>query len=199
MVQNTKAKKTEQSIQKAFIKLTNDKGFNKMSVKNIIETAHISRGTFYLHYLDKFDLLAHYENMILTGITLIFEEYPKPHLDDHISDSHASSNAFFQMFKYLYQYRQLTATLMNNTTSNFKSRMKDVITLETNHDFNNQLTVPDSLQIPRVYAQEIISQNILSILNFWLAQPNPEKPETAFQIFLKSRQLSPANLQNLLN
>jgi len=63
-----------------FIEIASKKSFNKISVKDITEVAHISRGTFYLHYLDKFDLLDHYENDLLNGIVELFGKYSKPSL-----------------------------------------------------------------------------------------------------------------------
>lgn len=45
--------KTENSIKKALIKLYRQKGsINRISVKELCETANISRSTFYLHYND---------------------------------------------------------------------------------------------------------------------------------------------------
>ena len=48
---------TKQVVHAAFYKLLREKGFRKMSVTDICTEADISRGTFYLHYVDKFALL----------------------------------------------------------------------------------------------------------------------------------------------
>ena len=48
---------TKQVIREAFFQLLREKGFAKMSVADICRIAEINRGTFYLHYVDKFDLL----------------------------------------------------------------------------------------------------------------------------------------------
>ena len=49
--------KTKQSIKGAFMDLVLEKGFEHVSVKDICNKAMINRNTFYLHYLDKIDLL----------------------------------------------------------------------------------------------------------------------------------------------
>lgn len=49
--------KTKQSIKEAFIDLVELKGFNKVSVTNIVQSAQINRNTFYLHYDNKEDLV----------------------------------------------------------------------------------------------------------------------------------------------
>lgn len=49
--------KTKKAIKDAFLKLINEKNYNKISVQDIVNEALINRNTFYLHYLDKDDLL----------------------------------------------------------------------------------------------------------------------------------------------
>ena len=49
--------KTKETIQKNFMSLMAEKGYDRVTVTDIITRSEISRGTFYLHYLDKDDLL----------------------------------------------------------------------------------------------------------------------------------------------
>lgn len=49
--------KSEKAIQTAFLEMLLDVGFDAITVKDMTEKADISRKTFYLHYLDKYDLL----------------------------------------------------------------------------------------------------------------------------------------------
>ncbi|MFK4411659.1 AcrR family transcriptional regulator [Bacillus sp. RC251] len=49
--------KSQNAIQSAFIEMLIEDGFDEITVKNITEKANIGRKTFYLHYLDKYNLL----------------------------------------------------------------------------------------------------------------------------------------------
>ena len=49
--------KTKQSIKESFIELVEVKGYNRVSVTDIVVKANINRNTFYLHYEDKEDLI----------------------------------------------------------------------------------------------------------------------------------------------
>lgn len=49
--------KTKNLIKGAFIDLVEEKGFDRVTVKDICSKALINRNTFYLHYYDKVDLL----------------------------------------------------------------------------------------------------------------------------------------------
>ncbi|MDO4775273.1 MAG: TetR/AcrR family transcriptional regulator [Aerococcaceae bacterium] len=48
---------TKQDIKRALTTLLQEKSFDAITVSDITRYAQINRGTFYLHYLDKFDLL----------------------------------------------------------------------------------------------------------------------------------------------
>jgi len=49
--------RTKQLIKSAFLELIDEHGFEAVTVKAITERAGINRGTFYSHYVDKFDLM----------------------------------------------------------------------------------------------------------------------------------------------
>ncbi|PAB60144.1 TetR/AcrR family transcriptional regulator [Anaeromicrobium sediminis] len=49
--------RTKKSIKRAFLDLLKAKNYNKITIQDIAEEAMINRNTFYLHYLDKDDLL----------------------------------------------------------------------------------------------------------------------------------------------
>ena len=48
---------TKTDIRKTFIELLNTKGFDNLTVSDIARGSDINRGTFYLHYVDKYDLM----------------------------------------------------------------------------------------------------------------------------------------------
>jgi AcrR family transcriptional regulator len=49
--------KSQEAIKKALIELMSEKNFDDITIQDISDRANVSRGTIYLHYLDKFDLL----------------------------------------------------------------------------------------------------------------------------------------------
>ncbi|MFC6261652.1 TetR/AcrR family transcriptional regulator [Levilactobacillus fujinensis] len=184
METNLKMIDTERKIQHAFIKLVMQEGFDHLTVQELSQAAQINRGTFYLHYLDKFDLLTHYENDLVSAIQLIFKRYPKP---GHKAGS--EKNAFQQMFNYLYRQRQLVVALLNSPASQLVPRIKSVIV-----EVIGQPAI--SPEIPLEFAQEIVTQGIWDFVCFWLTQDPVKQPQEAYVIFTASRQLSPQQLLN---
>lgn len=49
--------KSQEAIKKALIELMSEKSFASITIQDISDKANVNRGTVYLHYLDKFDLL----------------------------------------------------------------------------------------------------------------------------------------------
>tara|TARA_B100000965_G_C19393782_1_gene670191 strand:+ start:32 stop:640 length:609 start_codon:yes stop_codon:yes gene_type:complete len=60
--------RTKKSIKKAFLDLLKEKNYNKITIQDIAEEAMINRNTFYLHYLDKDDLLDQLSNECLNKL-----------------------------------------------------------------------------------------------------------------------------------
>ncbi|MFB9324578.1 TetR/AcrR family transcriptional regulator [Paenibacillus aurantiacus] len=49
--------KTQEALKKAVIELMTEKKFDDITISDIADRADVNRGTIYLHYQDKFDLL----------------------------------------------------------------------------------------------------------------------------------------------
>ncbi|MGO4276407.1 TetR/AcrR family transcriptional regulator, partial [Paenibacillus sp. TAF58] len=49
--------KSQESMKKAVIELMTEKNFDDITIQDIADRANVNRGTIYLHYQDKFDLL----------------------------------------------------------------------------------------------------------------------------------------------
>lgn len=54
--QDLRVVKTRRNIEETFLRLLRDEPFERITVKQIVEEALINKGTFYRHYLDKYDL-----------------------------------------------------------------------------------------------------------------------------------------------
>lgn len=61
-------RKSRQAILAACIKLSKDKEFQQVSIHEIVEQADLNRGTFYLHFVDKTDMMKSFEQEMLEKI-----------------------------------------------------------------------------------------------------------------------------------
>ncbi len=49
--------KSQEAIKKAVTELMTKKRFDDITIQDIADKANVNRGTIYLHYMDKYDLL----------------------------------------------------------------------------------------------------------------------------------------------
>lgn len=63
-----RVRRTKQMLREALIELIAEKGYDAISVLDITKRATLNRGTFYLHYRDKEDLLTQTIDDILTDL-----------------------------------------------------------------------------------------------------------------------------------
>ncbi|MDR0813019.1 MAG: TetR/AcrR family transcriptional regulator [Oscillospiraceae bacterium] len=68
MQENQRIRISKQLLQSALIELLGQKNILKISIREICDTAHINRTTFYKYYGSQYDLLADIENGILSQI-----------------------------------------------------------------------------------------------------------------------------------
>lgn len=73
-MEDRRIKKSKQVIENAFLELLKKKDINKISVVEICDIANVGRGTFYLHYLDIYDLYEKIEDKLYLGLANLFEE-----------------------------------------------------------------------------------------------------------------------------
>jgi AcrR family transcriptional regulator len=55
--EDRRIQRTRQALQRAFIEVVREKGFTATSIQDITERANVNRGTFYLHFTDKYMLM----------------------------------------------------------------------------------------------------------------------------------------------
>ena len=86
-------KKTKRSIKNAFIKLRSTKPLERITIKELVESAEISKATFYLHYRDIYDLSDSLQKELIQEI---LQSLDQPEL--FLSDTTAFTSALFYAF-----------------------------------------------------------------------------------------------------
>jgi AcrR family transcriptional regulator len=83
-MENRNVRKSKKAIQKAFAELLSEKkDINKITVKEIVERADISKSTFYSHYEDIYSVSEEFEAEITTLLNSLLEDYLKSHTLDY--------------------------------------------------------------------------------------------------------------------
>lgn len=114
---NRRVKMTKQLIKNALIDLMEKKPINKITVKEICESADINRSTFYLHYVDQYALLEEIENDIINmtpRINLYYDVEIYPLL--------------VEFFEFIQENKRLYLVLFKNSSgNNFTNKVLDKV------------------------------------------------------------------------
>ncbi|MGT2925837.1 TetR/AcrR family transcriptional regulator [Streptococcus cuniculipharyngis] len=169
-------------IQTALAKLLNQTSFDQISVTAICQEAQINRGTFYLHYLDKFDLIEQLAEEIKDQLLLIFRE-----------GEQAQEDKLLQGLCYFKEQKDLIRALLKLPQLDFLSQIQ--LFMESLWQANPYFQKEDLslLDLPPNYAQATFIASLHAILATWIDN-NCQEDTTAIRAMLLSlRQLYAPN------
>ncbi|MCT6925567.1 TetR/AcrR family transcriptional regulator [Metasolibacillus sp.] len=106
---SVQAERTKQFLKKSFIKLVHEKGYNAVTVKDIVTDAGYNRTTFYLHYQDKQDLV---EELMQEMEALIQHYSMCKYKKDTPIDVMKMNNLSFDLFYFIYDHRDYFSLLL---------------------------------------------------------------------------------------
>ena len=169
---------TKSNLKEALTRLLREKDFEAISVSDITKEAGVNRGTFYLHYVDKFDMMDKLINEILQNIlSLLKEGQPK--------NKQEAFPGIVKIFEYLKEdFNFVHAMTLNRF--NYAARLVHDFLLELTRQIgpikkNIEMVYP----LPDDYAQEVFIYSNSAIFFHWIQKGGVETPEEIAKIFLR--------------
>lgn len=177
--------KTKEKIQSVFLQLLKDRHFNKISVQDIAKAAGVNRGTFYLHYLDKYDLLDGMEASLLEGLENHLQQLePGPLLKE--AEKGTISFQAVEVFRYIGQHEEwFRLFLGEHNHTGFHRRLKDFF---VRHFTDKMLANPKFYQdstVPPDYLSAFATSAFLGLIEQWLANDLAESPADMADMYIK--------------
>ena len=168
---------TKDILKTALIQLLQEKDFEAITVSDISRTAGVNRGTFYLHYVDKFDMMNQLEKEILHHILTLLHQYP-------ITQKQEAYPAVVQIFEYLKEeFEFIHAVATSRFTYTNQLVRKFLIELMEKMDSIKQ-NLKQELPMPEDYAREVFIYSNSAIIFHWILKGGVESPEEITKIFL---------------
>lgn len=161
--------KTKASLLNALLELTRKKELNEISIRELTETAHIHRNTFYTHYTDVYSVLAELEEDICREVKGMTEEFTPVQLRDNVD------TVLIRAFRYLYEQKDKCILMMKSrgTISSGKNLLesifeKYIMTFPNGFDRNSF-----EFQVQFAYC----TTGALGIIRYWMEHDFEETPE----------------------
>ena len=189
--QDRRIKRTKMLLQNALVDLMLEKAGGKISVKELTQKADVNRSTFYLHYLDIYDMLEQMENEFVETIQGFFHDFFTP------LPTSMPLTLFVNISEWLEQDKEYYVKLLRGSASGYifeelESRIRDeFLTLlylifldEESLDLRTRVnfTVSGTVGVLRMWVMEggnislvELSETIDDILNNGMIQDYPQK------------------------
>ncbi|ASA21527.1 TetR/AcrR family transcriptional regulator [Paenibacillus donghaensis] len=158
-------RKSQEAIKTAVIELMTEKNFDDITLQDISDRADVSRGTIYLHYVDKYDLL----NKLIDGHMNELQEICKSVADLEWKDS------IIPWFKYLERnYLFFSTMLASKGAAQFRNRLVEYLT----EDFKEEVQLS---KVRNSINEDIILQYVVmsyvGVVEWWIKNGMPHPPE----------------------
>jgi AcrR family transcriptional regulator len=169
--------RTKEAIQNALIGLIEEKGFEALTVAEITTRANINRGTFYLHYQDKYDLVEKTVAEIIRDFKEIVLQADPFKISDFY-DSVEPLPVIIAFFEYLKDHAPLLhAVLGIKGNISIQAQMKKAIESNIfNVGFFADIKVKNFL-VPSEYLISYVSSAHLGVIQTWLEKGCLETPK----------------------
>ncbi|MEK4229357.1 TetR/AcrR family transcriptional regulator [Solibacillus sp. FSL H8-0538] len=193
---------TKKEIKEAFTELLDEKGFTAITIRDITTRANLNRGTFYLHYLDKYDLLEKCEEEIFQKLQEMAKNMNPSNLTQlYITGRpHPFIVNIFEYFKENASF--LRAVLGPNGDPAFEEKVRKVL-IETIFKNASNIVHLSNLTIPIEVVTQFISSAQIGVVRYWLnsnMQQTPEEIATMmFQMLTKGPFAASGLKKHLIN
>jgi len=176
--------RTKRMIRDALTELIREKGFEGITVRDLTAKANINRGTFYLHYHDKYDLLEQSEAELIQGI----QSFAKK-LDPITAFNHHLKNEplpfVVQLFKYLEEHADFIKVVLGpKGDPAFQVKLKEVMRENMLEKLVKQLEA-EKMLVPVEYFTSFFISAYLGVIQKWLESGMRQSPEEMALILSK--------------
>jgi AcrR family transcriptional regulator len=191
VLNDRRAIRTKKMIRNALSELIEEKGFNDISITDLTKRADINRGTFYLHYTDKYDLLEKVENEVIQEI----QEQTKDIHSINLLNIDALNEPLPFMIK-LFEYFKENSNLMKAILGpqgdpRFHSKIKKFIEINLFEKALTKAFNKENMLVPEEYFISYVLSAHLGVVQQWVESGMKKSPKDMASILTKLFLLGP--------
>ncbi|MBU8589268.1 TetR/AcrR family transcriptional regulator [Priestia megaterium] len=148
--------KSQEAIKKAVTELMTEKRFDDITIQDIADRANVNRGTIYLHYVDKYDLL---DKMI------------EEHMNNLRDLCHSAADMTFQegnyiWFEYFEHHHLFFSTMLESKGAHyFRSRFLELVIQEYSPEVDT--TEGENKGLSKEIVLQFFASAIVGTVEWW--------------------------------
>ena len=173
-----RVQRTRQLLRDALIALILEKGYDKITVQNIIDRANLGRSTFYAHYLDKEDLLE-------SGLEKLRKELGQ-HLagEDAVEGSEWLLLPSLALFRHTGEYHHLYKAMIGGKGIDVVVKtIHDALIAHAQTHLEQLVAKGEQPSVPPLVIVTYLVGALQALLTWWLDNDMPYPPEQMDEMF----------------
>ncbi|MDZ7936845.1 MAG: TetR/AcrR family transcriptional regulator [Rhodoferax sp.] len=162
-----RVQKTLLALHRALIALILEKGYDAITIKDIIDRANVGRSTFYAHYTDKGQLLA-------SGLIDLGKALSAHQKAERVKHKGAAVPFSFSLplFKHAQEYKDVyRAMLGRQAGAVVAGHLRDVLTELVTDDLTMSTPRTSPVTVPTEALIQFIVGAVMSMLTWWVDEP----------------------------
>lgn len=160
------------------------KSFESITIGDITKAAKINRGTFYLHFKDKYDLLEQIEQQLFSDLGT--------HIDD-LQSQYSSTSTFKKeqedLAVTLFQFIEIHSPMLRIFLSDrgragFHIRFRDAFSKKVRLNLEKNETFNERLNFPIEYFLSFITSAFLGLIEQWVQNGLDKTPQEMAMLYI---------------
>jgi AcrR family transcriptional regulator len=175
-----RAQRTRDVLHQALITLIIEKGYDVITVQDIIDRANVGRSTFYAHYVGKQDLL-------LSGLKNLKEDLAAHQCGAGIRKGNFRENGFgfsLALFEHVDSHRKVYHAIVGRQTGTvIISELRDLLADLVRNDLKTIPSKEWSSDVPQNAMVDFIVGGLIALITWWLDERSKLPPTELDLIF----------------
>lgn len=171
-----RTRRTRQRLREALLGLLKEKRYEDISVQDIIERADIARSTFYVHYLDKDDLLVGKWGVFASNLG---------HQAALLLHEEKSSNSIFPTrgwFQHIQAQNDILKLIAKDSAIDLAMKtLHGILRNDVQSKIGKHL--PEGGSIPASLVVEYMANALMTLIKWWVKHDMPYSPQRMDEIF----------------
>jgi AcrR family transcriptional regulator len=172
--------RSKQLLRSALLSLIQEKGFEALTVQDIIDRANVGRATFYAHFDNKEDLLISGFDTLRTAL-----QQRQREAQAQPSSGDARLLAFsYEMFAHANEYRAVSQAMLGKQSGAAVQRVLHKLLVDlVRDDVRATVGRAEGQAVPREALTQFIAGALIGLLMWWLSEKKPLSPESMNELF----------------
>ena len=169
-------RRSQQLLQNALLVLLKEKRYEDISVQEIIERADVARSTFYVHYVDKDDLL--------TGTHGIFAENLDQQLMAHSAQPGASAFSSQTWFYHIQAQGDILKVIAKDSAMELAMKtLRGMIHRSVQEGMQAHKQTDQETHMPLTLLEDYLADTLMTLIKWWFRDGMKKTPEQMDAIF----------------